>query len=93
MGLFGSLSVGTSGLSAAQMALDVTGQNISNANTEGYSRKRVSVVADFRKDGVMGQMGSGVNVTSVERYRNEFIDVQIQSQVAEKGYYSQLDNA
>ncbi len=93
MGLFGSLSVGTSGLSAAQMALDVTGQNISNANTEGYSRKRVSVVADFRKDGVMGQMGSGVNVTSVERYRNEFIDVQIQSQVGEKGYYRQLDQA
>ena len=93
MGLFGSLSVGTSGLSAAQMALDVTGQNISNANTEGYSRKRVSVVADFRKDGVMGQMGSGVNATSVERYRNEFIDVQIQSQVGEKGYYRQLDQA
>lgn len=93
MGLFGSLSVGTSGLSAAQLALDVTGQNISNANTEGYSRKRVSVVADFRKDGVMGQMGSGVNATSVERYRNEFIDVQIQSQVGEKGYYRQLDQA
>ena len=38
---FSSLNLGVSALSAAQRALDVTGQNLSNANTDGYSRQRV----------------------------------------------------
>ena len=38
---FSSLNVGAQALFAAQRALDVTGQNVSNANTEGYSRQRV----------------------------------------------------
>lgn len=93
MGLFGALGIGTSGLSAAQLALDVTGQNISNANTEGYSRKRISVVSDSRRDGALGQIGNGTSVTHIERYRNEFIDAQIQSQLGSKGFYEQVDNA
>ena len=38
---FSSLNVGSQALAAAQRALDVTGQNVSNVNTEGYSRQRV----------------------------------------------------
>lgn len=93
MGLFGSMGVGVRGLSASQLALDVTGQNISNANTEGYSRKRVSVSSDSRRDSTLGQLGNGVEVTNVERYRNEFIDAQIQGQMGDKGYYTKIDEA
>ena len=42
---FSSLNVGAQALFAAQRALDVTGQNVSNANTEGYSRQRVQQTA------------------------------------------------
>ena len=51
MGIFGSLGVGTKALSASQMAISVAGQNIANANTEGYSRKRVSVSMGRSEDG------------------------------------------
>lgn len=93
MGLFGSLGIGTKGLAASQLALDVTGQNISNANTEGYSRKRVSVSSDSRRDGALGQLGNGVEITNVERYRNEFVDAQIQEQMGQKGFYEKVDEA
>ena len=93
MSLFGSLNVGYRGLSASQLAMNVTGQNITNANTEGYSRKRVSVSSDARKDDAFGQMGNGVSVDQVHRFRNRFIDDQINSEVATEGYYKTLDDA
>ncbi|MFP4522488.1 MAG: flagellar basal body protein, partial [Fibrobacterota bacterium] len=62
MSLFSSLSIGNRGLSASQLAINVTGQNISNANTEGYSRKRLSLSADYRSDPAYGEMGLGVDV-------------------------------
>src|SRR5688500_2129171 len=91
MSLFGSLNVGMRGLHAAQVAIDVTGQNISNANTEGYSRKRVGMQADAVQDAVYGQIGLGVEVTEITRVRNEFLDRQTWEQMGDKGYYSEMD--
>jgi flagellar hook-associated protein 1 FlgK len=93
MGIFGSLGVGTKALSASQMAISVAGQNIANANTEGYSRKRVSVSADVKRDSAFGELGNGVNIESVERIRNQFIDLQIDSQTTKKGYLEGVDDA
>jgi flagellar hook-associated protein 1 len=93
MSLFGSLNVGMRGLHAAQVAIDVTGQNISNANTEGYSRKRVGMEADAVHDDVYGQIGLGVEVTQILRVRNEFLDRQTWEQMGDKGYYSEMDKA
>ena len=42
-GLFGTFNIGTRGLFAQQTAIDVTSHNISNANTDGYSRQRVNI--------------------------------------------------
>lgn len=65
-GLFG---IGTSALLANQRALSVTGHNIANANSDGYSRQRV----DFSARQVNGQMlGQGVNSSSVQRYSDSF---------------------
>lgn len=93
MSLFASLGVGARGLAASQLGIDVTGQNITNANTEGYSRKRIDLSAGVRKDDLYGQMGYGVEVTAVRRVRDQFIDQQISEQASEKGYYSMLDEA
>ena len=93
MSLFGSLNVGMRGLHAAQVAIDVTGQNISNANTEGYSSKRVNMEADAVQDAVYGQIGLGVEVTQILRVRNEFLDRQTWEQMGDKGYYSEMDKA
>lgn len=91
MGLLSVLNIGTRALFASQIAMDVTGQNISNADVEGYSRKRLNLTPDYRYDSMFGQMGMGVEVTNIERMRNEFIDQQIQRQNQEVGYFEEID--
>ncbi len=93
MGLTDVLGIGVRGMAAAQLGLDVTGQNISNANTEGYSRKVLTLSADARMDQVFGQMGFGVEVESITRVRNSFLDEQIQNQLESKGYYEIINSA
>ncbi len=91
MGLFSVLNVGTRALFASQLAMDVSGQNISNADVEGYSRKRLNLTPDYRYDGSFGQMGIGVEVINIERMRNAFLDTQIQRQNQEVGMFGELD--
>ncbi len=93
MSLFSSLSVALTGLNASQTAIDVTGQNISNANTEGYSRKQIDLQPLSRPDGTYGEMGMGVDVADITRIRDAFLDQQIQSQSGQQGYYTQVDAA
>jgi len=93
MSLFEGLSIANRGLAASQLALNVTGQNISNANTEGYSRKRLALSADYRTDGSYGQMGFGVDVRYIERVRNTFIDRQMVTQKSAQGYTEDMDFA
>ena len=91
MSLLSVLNTGTRGLFASQLAMDVTGQNISNADVEGYSRKRLNLTPDYRYDSAFGQMGMGVEVINIERIRNTFIDQQIRRQNTEVGFFQELD--
>ncbi len=91
MGLFSTLSIGTRGLFAAQLGMDVAGQNVSNADVAGYSRKRLNMTADYRADGQYGQMGFGVDVINIDRMRDKMIDQQIQRQNQQVGSYQEYD--
>ncbi len=93
MSLMGSLGIGVRGLSASQLALNVTGQNISNANTEGYSRKRLELSAATRRDGWFGEMGFGVEIESVKRVTDHFLETQIREQLTDQGYFDVQDGA
>ena len=93
MSLFSLLSVGTRGMAAAQLGMDISSQNISNSDVEGYSRKRLNMAADYRPDGTYGQMGFGVNVIDITRMRNAFVDQQIRQQNQQVGYYTQVNDA
>jgi len=93
MSIFSVLSVANSGLTASQKGLEVTSQNISNADTEGYSRKRLTLSADYRYDGTYGQLGMGVTVVNIARVRNTSIDGQIQRQNHQLGYFKQMDTS
>lgn len=57
-----ALRTAQSGLLANQQALDITSRNISNVNTEGYSRK----VVGFENSALVGA-GSGVNISQISR--------------------------
>jgi flagellar hook-associated protein 1 FlgK len=92
-GLFSIIQNGTRSLFAAQLGMDVAGQNIANADVDGYSRKRLNMTADYRYDGTFGQMGFGIDVINVERMRDSLIDQQIQRQNQQVGYYEEIDHS
>ncbi len=75
-GINSVLSIGESGLFASQAALEVTGNNIANVNTEGYSRQRVVFQEAIALDYAPGQLGTGVNATEVIRLFDEFVEGQ-----------------
>ena len=71
--LFNSLGVGYSGLSASQAGIHTTSQNVSNAETDGYSRKRVIQSAATPLSLAPGNVGNGVEVQNIERVFDNFV--------------------
>ncbi|UJF33229.1 flagellar hook-associated protein FlgK [Paenibacillus hexagrammi] len=68
-------------------ALNTTGHNIANANTKGYSRQVVNMVASqpmeapsLTRSNTPGQLGTGVEYTSVTRIRENFLDDQYRNE-------------
>jgi flagellar hook-associated protein 1 len=81
---FSGLNTANTALWASQRAMDVTGQNVANANTEGYSRQRVDLqsVASSALPAVWStgrQVGQGVNSDHVTRIRDAFLEAQAQA--------------
>ena len=68
------LDMGRGALFASQTALQVTGENISNINTPGYSRRSVRFAEGVSIDGNPGQMGTGVEAAEVQRHFNSFVE-------------------
>src|SRR5215510_8676931 len=65
------LQTGLSGLLAFQRALTTTGNNVANANTPGYSRQRVELVARQPQGYGFGYVGNGVDVTTIRRITDQ----------------------
>jgi len=93
------INIGVTGLTAAQTALSTTGNNITNANTAGYSRERVNLVTLKEQYSGGGYLGSGVNVDSITRVVEQFTIDQLRTNTAsfngadsQYSQYSQLDS-
>ena len=73
---FFGLEIASSGLRAANAALNTTANNISNTNTEGYSRQTVvqEAMNPLRVFATYGCAGAGVNTLAIERIRDQFYD-------------------
>jgi len=71
------MDIGLTGLQAAQNAINVTGQNITNINTPGYARQRVNLETGFTVQIDKLQFGLGVNVKQVQSIRDRFLDMQL----------------
>lgn len=85
----GVLSNAISGLQASQIALRTAGNNISNANTQGYSRQTVNFgTRPELQFGDAGFLGNGVNTESVSRVVNEFVTTQLR---LDTSTFNQLD--
>ena len=87
------LQTALSGLLAQQDAIDVTGNNITNANTEGYSRQTavlqtkepLHIPALSAVTGEGAQIGTGVTVATITRIRNTYLDASYREQSSALG--------
>src|SRR5437588_3391081 len=85
---FMGLQTALRGLVAQQAAIDTTGHNIANANTPGYSRESavlaestaLTIPAFSNVTGAGVQLGTGVDVTTINRIRDQFLDIQYRAQ-------------
>ncbi|HZK43216.1 MAG TPA: flagellar hook-associated protein FlgK [Syntrophomonadaceae bacterium] len=99
MSLFG-MEIGKRAIAAQQIALEVTGHNISNTNTPGYTRQIPNLVTTIpyhtptlTNNTKVGQLGTGVTVADIERIRDAFLDQQIRNEAKTSGYWSSMQNA
>lgn len=93
------LSIGKSGLFAAQAALATAGHNITNANVAGYSRQVVVQETSIAMGGNNGYIGTGTQIAQVKRYSDEFLNAQVRTAQAStsglesyEAQVSQIDN-
>ncbi|MGE4484067.1 MAG: flagellar hook-associated protein FlgK [Oscillospiraceae bacterium] len=88
---FLGIEIGKSGLAAAQIAINITGQNISNADTAGYTMQKVRTSAVEAAGGgyVISQItsasnvGQGVTVLSIDQVRSAYLDEQYRDQYSD----------
>ncbi len=70
------MSIGMRAMFANTASLNVTGHNIANANTEGYSRQEVELATANGQFTGAGFFGKGVNVVNVKRAHDQFLTMQ-----------------
>lgn len=95
---FLGIEMGKRALQQFQTALNTTGHNISNVSTEGYSRQRVVMRTleplydpSMNRPEKAGQLGQGMEITDIQRVRDEFIDKRINFEKGSQGYWSMRD--
>ena len=91
---FSGIELGKRSIMANTDAITTAGHNISNANTEGYSRQRVQIKEfdplykpDLERLERPGLIGQGVDVQSINRIRDELLDTRIVAQANQESYW------
>ena len=87
------------GIMAAQKGLDISGQNLVNWDSDGYTRQRLEQVAvapnvsatrySYNRAGLAGQ---GVEINGISQTRDKFLDKRFREENAETGYYDKVNN-
>ena len=77
IGLTSLFDIARSALTTSQQALAVTGHNVANVNTPGYSRQEAVLTERPPLNGQPGMAGTGVMATSIRRYTDQFINRQL----------------
>lgn len=95
---FAGIEIGKRSLMAHSTQIQTAGHNISNADTEGYSRQRVIVKSfepiyrpDLERAMVPGQIGQGCDVESINRIKDELLESRIVEQKNVEAYWETRD--
>ena len=86
--IFSILNTAKLGLLTQQLAIEVTGNNIANVQTEGYSRQVVNLESNTPRAISQGQLGTGVRVSGIERVHDQFLFLQILAEGAATGDFN-----
>lgn len=98
MSSIASLGRMTSGLKAAQTGLQVTGHNIANVNTKGYTRQQAlqhdsGYLTIGSNGGRLQQVGLGVSISEIRQIRDEFADKRYRSENSVLNFYTSKQSA
>lgn len=91
MATFGEFTVARLGMIASQMALNVTGQNISNINTPGYTRQQLDQYSFITNGSGLyhsnssASVGSGVLLAGVSQLRDPYLDIRFRKEMSSVG--------
>ena len=92
---FAAIEIGKRSLMAHSTQINTAGHNISNADTEGYSRQRVQIKTfdpiyrpELSREERAGQIGQGTSVESINRLRDELLDQRIVAQTNQETYWT-----
>ena len=88
MGLSAAFEIGKTGMRIYQIASEVVSENIANVNTPGYSRQRVVLESAPPTTSNGFPMGSGVQISAVERYYDALLQKQLVNASTTSGYDS-----
>ncbi len=91
-GIFDGLYIGKSGLYVNQTAMNVTGNNVANVNTPGYTRESVDIVPSYPLFTHPGTLGTGAEVLQIVSARNELIDKRVRAAYQDEAYYDRLNS-
>ena len=88
--IFSTFNTAKSGLTVHQSGINVTSHNIANSSTVGYSRQRAKIQTSrpITLGEEAGQVGTGAQISAIERVRDSFLDYQVRVETAELGKYS-----
>ena len=91
---FFGLSISYKGLQAAQTSITTTAHNLSNINTDGYTKQSVLLQASdaLRTYSTYGTIGSGVNVVEIKQTRDSYYDEKYRNNCANYGQYEAKNN-
>lgn len=97
---FAGFSTAYSALQANQKRLDITGNNLANMNTVGYTRQQLQTSSinythplSHYMNGSEAVVGFGVHMDRVSQIRDPYLDIQYRSQMQKSGYTDAMQNA
>jgi flagellar hook-associated protein 1 FlgK len=93
MGINSLVDIAKSALFTTQQAISVTGHNVANVNTPGYSRQQITLSENVPGDGSPGQIGTGVHAEAIRRSFDSFVEDQLRSSREQLGKFTASSSA
>ena len=96
---FAGFNTAALAMKASQRALDVTGQNIANVNTAGYTRQRLDLMSfhtgmgpEKYRSKYNVSVGNGVLITGISQIRDPYLDIRFRNEMSNVGGAEQKAN-